>query len=64
MQRLPKPIKKSPNGENKRKDIEQKKTCKTEKWMLTEYNERVLDCWKMAKGNYTNKLKQYDNTMV
>ena len=33
-------------GENIRKDIEEKIACKLEAWMMSEYDERVIDFWK------------------
>ena len=35
-------------GENIRKDIEEKFTCKSEAWMTTEYDERVKNYWKIS----------------
>ena len=31
-----------------RKDIEEKFACKSEAWMMTEYDERVIDSWKIS----------------
>ena len=44
-------------GEQIRKDIEESYRCKSEMWMMTEYNERVLDFQKTNYGNYIVKLK-------
>ena len=44
-------------GEQIRKDIEKSYECKSEKWMMTEYDERVLDSQKINHGNYTVKMK-------
>ena len=43
MQILVKLIMNSLYGEQIRKDIEASCSCKSEHWMLTEYDERVLD---------------------
>ena len=43
-------------GEHIRKDIEEKFTCKTELWMMTEYDERVKDYWKISNINYIVKM--------
>ena len=45
MQLLVKLLMNSLYGENIRKDIEEKFTCKSEYWMQTEYDERVKDYW-------------------
>ena len=37
--------------ENIRKDIEEKFACKSEAWMMTEYDERVEDYWKISNSN-------------
>ena len=38
-----------------RKDIDQSYKCKSQHWMETEYDENVLDYWKLRKGNYIVK---------
>ena len=43
-------------GENIRKDIEEKFTCKSEMWMQTEYDERVKDYWKKSGICYIVKM--------
>ena len=43
-------------GENIRKDIEEKFSCKSEMWMQTEYDERVKDYWKISTINYIVKM--------
>ena len=40
-------------GEQTRKDIEEKFACKSEAWMMSEYDERVKDYWKISVINYT-----------
>ena len=44
-------------GEFLRKDITESYQCKSEKWMQTEYDERVLDYQKINYGNYFVKMK-------
>ena len=39
-------------GEQIRKDIEEKFSCKSEAWMMSEYVERVIDYWKISGINY------------
>ena len=56
MQLLVKLIMNSLHGENIRKDIEERFTCKPEMWMQTEYDERVKDYWKISKINYIVKM--------
>ena len=43
-----------------RKDLDQSYKCKTQYWMETEYDENVLDFWKLPNGNYIVKLKKDD----
>ena len=52
MQLLVKLLMNSFYGENIRKNIEEKFACKSETWMMREYDERVTDYWKMSHGNY------------
>ena len=56
MQLLVKLLKNSLYGENIRKDIEEKFACKSEVWMMTEYDERVKDYWKISGNNYFVKI--------
>ena len=44
-------------GEFLRKDITESYQCKPEMWMMTEYDERVLDYQKIIYGNYIVKMK-------
>ena len=44
-------------GEPICKDIGKNYQCKHEMWMMTEYDERVLDHQKIKYGIYTVKLK-------
>ena len=43
-------------GEKIRKDIEEKFACKSEAWMMSEYNERVEDSWKIPGIKYIVKM--------
>ena len=43
-------------GEQTRIDIEEKFACKTEYWMMSEYDERVKGYWKISHGNYFVKI--------
>ena len=43
-------------GENIRKDIEEKFACKSEAWMMTEYDERVKDYSKISGITYIVKM--------
>ena len=56
-QLLIKLIMKSLDGEFLRKDILECYQCKSEMWMQTEYDERVLDYQKINYGNYIVKMK-------
>ena len=56
MQLLVKLLMNSLYGENIRKDIEEKFACKSETWMMTEYDELVKDYWKISGINYIVKM--------
>ena len=56
MQLLVKLLMNSLHGEDIRKDIEEKIACKSEAWMMTEYDERVKDYWKLTGINYIVKM--------
>ena len=56
MQLLVKLLKNCLYGEQIRKDIEEKFACKSEMWMLTEYDERVKDYWKISGIIYIVKM--------
>ena len=43
-----------------RKDINDSYYCKSQNWMKTEYDENVLDYWKLPNGNYFVKMKKGD----
>ena len=43
-----------------RKDIDQSYRCKSQHWMKTEYDDNVLDYWRLPNGNYIVKLKKDD----
>ena len=47
-------------GNQIRKDIDQSYKCKSQHWMETEYDENVLDYWRLPNGNYIVKLKKDD----
>ena len=57
MQLLVELIMNSLYGEQICKDIEESYQCKSEMWMMTEYDERVLDYQKINYGNYILKMK-------
>ena len=56
MQLLVKLLMNSLYGENIRKDIDEKFACKSEAWMMSEYDERVKDYWKISGINYIVKM--------
>ena len=60
MQKLVKLIMNSLYGVQIRKDIDQSYKCKSQQWMETEYDENVLDYWRLPNGNYIVKLKKDD----
>ena len=41
-----------------RKALEEEYACKSEYWMLTEYDERVKEYWSIGNGKFTFKLAQ------
>ena len=58
MQRLVKLLMNSLYGVQTRKDIDQSHKCKSQHWTETEYDENVLDCWKLPNGNYIVKFRK------
>ena len=60
MQGLVKLIMNSLYGVQIRKNIDQSYECKSHHWMETEYDENVLDYWRLPNGNYIVKLKKDD----
>ena len=42
-------------GKNIRKDIDESFACKSEYWMMSEYDERVKDYWRISHGIYNVK---------
>ena len=60
MQGLVKLIMNSLYGVQIRKDINELYSCKSETWMKTEFDEIVLDYWKLPNGNYIVKMKKDD----
>ena len=43
-----------------RKDINESYHCQSETWMKLEFDENVLDYWKLPNGNYIVKMKKDD----
>ena len=64
MQLLVKLILNSLYGEQIRKDIEESYQCKSEIWMMTEYDERVIDYQKIKYGNHIVKMKDDEGLKV
>ena len=60
MQGLAKLIMNSLYGVQIRKDINESYYCKSETWMKTEFDESVLEYWKLPNGNYIVKRKKGD----
>ena len=60
MQGLVKLIMNSLYGVQIRRDINESYYCQSEKWMKTEFDENVLDYWKLPNGNYIVKMKKDD----
>ena len=60
MQGLVKLIMNSFYGVQIRKDINESYYCKSETWMKTEFDENVLDFWRLHNGNYIVKMKKDD----
>ena len=56
MQFLVKLLMNSLYGENIRKDIEEKFVCKSEAWMMDNYDERVKDYWRISGIKYIVKM--------
>ena len=60
MQGLVKLIMNSLYGVQIKKDINESYSCKSETWMKTEFDENVLDYWKLPNENYIAKMKKDD----
>ena len=60
LQGLIKLIMNSLYGVQIRRDINESYYCKSENWMKTEFDEYVLDYWKLPNGNYIVKMKKDD----
>ena len=60
MQGLVELIMNSLYGVQIRRDINESYYCKSESWMKTEFDEIVLDYWKLPNGNYIVKMKRDD----
>ena len=43
-----------------RKGINESYSCKSETWMKTEFDENVIDYWKLPNGNYFVEMKKDD----
>ena len=60
MQGLVKLIINSLYGVQIRRDINESYYCKSETWIKTEFDENILDYWKLPNGNYIAKIKKDD----
>ena len=60
LQKLIKLIMNSLYGVQIRRDISESYYCKSETWMKTEFDENVLEYWKLTNGNYIVKMKKDD----
>ena len=60
MQGLVKLIMNSLYGVQIRRDINESYYCKSETWKKTEFDENVLDYWRIPNGNYIVKMKKDD----
>ena len=58
VQGLVKLISNSLYGIQIRKEIYQSFICKSEHWMQTEYDDIVLDYWRLPNGNYILKIRR------
>ena len=58
MQGLVKLIMNSFYGFQIRRETNESYKCKSEHWMKTEYDDNVLDHWKLPNGNYIVKFKK------
>ena len=56
MQLLVKLIMNSLYGEQNRKKIEENFACRSEAWMMTEYDQRGIDYWKIFGFNYIVRM--------
>ena len=43
-----------------RRDFDESYRCKSQNWMEIEYDNFVLDCWKLPNGNYIVKMTKDD----
>ena len=65
MQGLVKLLKNSLFGFQICSDIDEFYKCKSEHWMQTEYDENVLDYWRLPNGSYIVKFKKtMDQTVI
>ena len=58
MQGLVKLFMNSHYGVQIRRDINEIRCCKSETWIKTEFDENVLDYWKLPNGNSIVKIKK------
>ena len=56
MQFLVKLLMNSLFGEQISKAVEKSFACKSEAWMMSEYDERIKDYWRISHGNYIGKM--------
>ena len=56
MQLLVKLLMNSLNGEQITKDIEEKFGCCSEYWMMSEYDEKLEEYWRISHGKYIVKM--------
>ena len=60
MQVLLEKIMNSLYGVQIRRDIDEFCKCKSQHWIETEFDDNILDYWKLANGNYISKMKKDD----
>ena len=60
MQGLVELIMNSLYGVQIRRDIDQSYKCRSKHWMETDYDDNVIDYWRLPNGNYTGKFKKDD----
>ena len=60
MQELVKLIMNRLYGDQIRGDINESYSCKSETWMKRDFDENILDYWRLPNGNYFVKMKKND----
>ena len=60
MQGLVELIMNSLYGKQARRDFNESYSCKSETWKKTEFDESVLENWRLPNENYVLKMKKYD----